>query len=282
MADDKVKYDRLKLLVYGSPGCGKTRFIASVLDLPEDGYLPALFLDFEEGQRSARSLCNTIERTVETKFVQGQMKQVSSYNVDQLNNPDPKKLNRLQVSTWDDFRTIYSLLTTQVTIGLYKTLIIDSISHVDRLCQDAVAKNTMAAPFDVKPITQPEMGQLGTHIVWLIDAFLRTGAHLICTAHITEKNDPGYTSSTDLPMLTGIKLRQQVCGICDCVGYMYTYDSKDFNLTFNKSLGSYAKFRSEDPLKFAGKVFTSNIDPKVGKQECNLLTFLKTLGDIKE
>lgn len=274
------KYEQLKLLLYGTPGSGKTVLISTVLDLPAEGYLPALFLDFEEGQRSIRSKCHTIDRVVKEEFVGGVVQQTASYDIEQLKNPDITKLNRLVVNTWEDFRTVYKLLTTALPLGLYKTLIIDSMSQVDRICQDAVAKNSMKDPFGVKPITQPEMGHLLTHMVWLIDAFLRTGAHFITTAHITEKADPGFSAETTMPLLTTIKLRQTVCGICDAVGYTYTHDSKEFALTFSKSLGVYCKYRAEDPSKIAGKVFTSNIDPKLSKNQFNLKTFLEAIGDL--
>lgn len=277
-------YEQLKLLLFGSPGSGKTVLLGSVLDLPKEGYLPALLLDFEEGQRSIRSKCRTIDRTSEEKFdaTTGTKRLVYSYNLEQLKNPDINKVNRVVVGSWEDFREVYKLLTTAIPLGLYKTLMIDSISQVDRICQDAVAKNTMKDPFGVKPISQPEMGQLGTHMVWLIKAFLQTGSNLIGTAHITEKNDPGFTSDTNLPMLTGIKLRQEICAMCDAVGYTYTHDSQTFNLSFSKSMATYAKFRAEEPMKVAGKVFSSHIDPTKSKNEFNLKTFLIAIGDLKQ
>lgn len=273
-------YDQLKLLLFGYPGTGKTKLISTILDLPAEGYLPALFLDFEQGQRSIRSKCRTVDRTQQETFdtrIQAK-KLTSSYNVEQLNNPVTDKLNRVVVESWEDFREVYKLLTTQVPLGKYKTLIIDTISQVDRICQDAVAKNTMGNPFDVNPITQPEMGRLQTHVVWLVSAFLKTGAHFITTAHITEKKDPGFTVDSALPMLTTIKLRQEICGICDAVGYVYTHDSKIFNMSFSKSTNQYAKFRAEDPSKVSGKIFKSNPDPAL--DEFNIKSFLKAIGDI--
>lgn len=273
-------YEQLKLMLYGYPGSGKTVLLGTALDLPPEGYLPALFLDFEQGQRSIRSKCNTIERTEEQKFdaQTGTQKTVHTYNIEQFKTPDITKLNRIVVNTWEDFREVYRILTTRVPINTYKMLMIDTMSQVDRICQDAVAKNTMSAPFEVKPITMPEMGHLQTHMVWLINAFIRTGAHIIITAHITEKEDPGFTTETTLPMLTTIKLRQEISAICDAVGYTYTLDSKQFNISFSKNMATYAKFRAEDPSKIAGKIFSSNPDPL--KNEFNLKSFLKAIGDI--
>lgn len=274
--------EQLKCMLYGFPGSGKTWLLGTLLDLPQDGYLPILMLDFEQGQRTIRSKCNTIEAKEESKFdvKLNTSKIVRSYNVEQLNAPKTDLINRVVIRTWEDFRVVYQLLSQKVKLGLYKTLIIDTLSQADRICQDAVAKNTMANPFDVKPITQPEMQQLQTHMVWLLQAFINMGSNIVVTAHITEKEDPGFTVETALPMLTTIKLRQEVTAICDLVGYTYTNNSKDFNVSFSKNISAYAKFRAEDPSKIAGKIFSGNND-KPDSSEFNFKTILKAIGDIK-
>jgi hypothetical protein len=96
----------INMLIYGEPGIGKTRLAGSSIMVPE--MCPVLLLDFEGG----------------TLSLAGDYKAVEVW-------PDPEGEKR---PTWKDVDTLYGTLYNK---NPYKTIILDSLTEVQKFCYSA-------------------------------------------------------------------------------------------------------------------------------------------------
>ena len=248
--------DPLKFLAYGIGGSGKSHLLLSALDIPELN--PLLVLDFE-GRLNAFS----------DKFV--------SINIPDLRThiPVPNKATHIRLRKWSDFDVLYKTLCNDVAKNKYKTTILDSMTAIDRMCQNGIAKNTMADPFNVKPITQPEFNVLTTHMTWLVDALLSLGLNILTTAQVIEKENQDTATSMEVeglwPLVGGRVNRQYLTAMMDFVGFC-KMSSSGWEINFTNSTSRYAKFSASDSTKILGVTFKSS------EKKFNLKTILTETG----
>jgi phage nucleotide-binding protein len=185
----------MNMFIYGDPGVGKTRLVATAQDHEETA--PLLIVDIEGGQTTNRK--RTDIEVVEIRSLQ------------QLQN-----LQQELYKEGDDLSETY------------RTVALDNLSELQSLDMKLImaqAKATARDPdkVDIDVPSQREWGKSREHMRAIVRSFRDLPCHTIMTAHtVTEKNEgqpdryfPGFggRSKTDVP------------GFMDIVGYM-TVDMK--------------------------------------------------------
>ena len=172
----------LKILVYGYPGVGKTVFAATAND--DKRTSPALLIDLEGGTLS-----------------------IADKNIDVVRVTEFKQLSE-----------VYQYLRNG---SHYKTVIIDSLTEVQKLnmyeiLQQAVAANPARDP-DIPRID--EWGKSVEQMRRLVRYFRDLPMHVIITALAQEVRDERDGNITVKPALPG-RLSDEVSGFLDIVGYL--------------------------------------------------------------
>jgi hypothetical protein len=180
----------INALIYGDPG-GKTRFAGSASLVPE--MCPVLLLDFEGGTLSLATDMPDVELW-----------------------PDRESGER---PDWAAMVKLYNWLYDK---NPYKTIIVDSVTEVQKFCmgqvmREVVAKNSERDP-DVPSVR--EWGKSGEQLRRLVRGLRDLHCNTIYTAlRNDEKDDNGKIIKT-YPGLPG-QLKGEVSGYVDLVGYMY-------------------------------------------------------------
>jgi len=164
--------DKLKMLVYGQPGAGKTTFVATAMD--DERLAPALILDAFGNP--------TVLRKREVK-------------------PDIVTIERME-----DFNSPYEWLTEgqdpkhpfAVKYKLnppYKTLIVDGLTEVQRFVIRTISGVNYTPPGNLTPaLTRQGFGQvLGTMLNWAV-SYLTIDMNIIITSLEAEKSEGGAGS----------------------------------------------------------------------------------------
>lgn len=182
----------LNMLVYGEPGIGKTRLGGSASEVPE--LSPVLVIDVEGGVLSLAK--------------------------------DYPNVDVVRIESWEDMNSVYSDLFDEP--GRYNTVVLDSISEMQkfsmsRIMEAAVAKNPIR---EIEVPGMREWGINGEQIRMLVRAFRDMDINIILTAHVLEDKDETTSTIKYKPSLTG-KLKNEIAGFMDIVGYMYKKRIKD-------------------------------------------------------
>ena len=177
-----VVMKHLKILVYGSPGAGKTVFAATAND--DKHTSPALLIDLEGGTLSIAD----------------------------------KDIDVVRITEFKQFNEVYEYLRNG---SQYKTVIIDSLTEVQKLnmyeiLQQAVATNPARDP-DMPRID--EWGKSVEQMRKLVRYFRDLPMHVIMTALAQEVRDERDGSITVKPALPG-RLSDEVSGFLDIVSYL--------------------------------------------------------------
>lgn len=193
--------DFLNILIYGEPGVGKTYFCGTAEDHKDTN--PTLLLDVEGGTVTLRR-----RPGVDVIPVRSMQEVVEIH----------KKLHE--------------------SPGQYKTVIIDSLSELQKLDMALIMKEVVRAHPDRDPDvpSQREWGKNIEHVRKIVRGFRDLPCNTIMTALAHSEKDDS-SSITYFPNLPG-KLRIEVPGFLDIVGYYYvTLENQEIvrRLQFAKS-----------------------------------------------
>jgi phage nucleotide-binding protein len=179
----------LNVLIYGEPGAGKT-YLAGTAE-EDERTSPVLFLDVEGGIATIRHRQDIDVRTVRS------MKELE---------------------------TIYNQLYHSIEDGrlYYKTVVIDSLSELTDLdmryiMKDAHGRNPDKVDIDVP--SQREWGKARSHMRTIVRAFRDLPCNVIMTSQVAALQEEGQPTKF-FPGFAG-KLRTELPGFCDIVGYIY-------------------------------------------------------------
>lgn len=183
--EDAVPY--LNLLVYGEPGAGKTHLAATAQD--HEDTKPILFLDIEGGTTTIRKR---------------------------------KDVDVIQVRSMNQIESVYAELRKEGSDPYYNTVILDSLTELQKLDMRTV----MTEQFNKKPDTtdiyvpsQREWGKSGERMRIIIRGFKDLPVNTIATCMLAQDKDDSSGITSYFPSLPG-KLRSEIPGFFDVVGYL--------------------------------------------------------------
>jgi hypothetical protein len=177
----------INMLVYGPPGVGKTVLAGSASDVEEMS--PVLLIDVEGGSFSLRAQYPQVEV--------------------------------VRIQSWSDMIKLYNDLYDGV--HPYKTLILDSLTEIQKFSMLQIMKELIAREADRDPDV-PGMREWGKNIEQirrLVRAFRDLPYNVIMTALVVEDKDARSGVLHKKPSLSG-KLSAEVAGFLDIVTYYYT------------------------------------------------------------
>lgn len=187
---------RIKLLLYGRPGVGKTYLAAEANDHP--ALAPALFLNFEGGLMSV----------------------VGRGDIDAVD-----------ISSISDLEQVYlTIRDGKNGTDRYKTIVIDSASELyNKSLEEAIQGRTRNRSVD--KIEIGDYGKASYQVHRLFRAFRDLDRNIIATSHAKFTYGQNADARTDQPIDVAPsfpeKLSQQLMGIFDWAWYQYTYDQKN-------------------------------------------------------
>lgn len=180
----------VNLLVYGEPGVGKTRLAGSSVLVPE--MCPVLLMDFEGG----------------TLSLAGDMR-----DVDVIRPTTPQEIDNLYGNLYDNCP--------------YKTVVVDSLSELQKILMQGVMREVVKKDSDRDPDVPGirEWGKNGAQVRAFVRAFRDLPCNTIFTALAEESKDERSGINKVRPALPG-KLKAEVAGYVDIVLYMYSRDTQ--------------------------------------------------------
>lgn len=182
------------MLIYGEFGAGKTYFGGTAADSPDTA--PVLVVDVEGGTMTLRG----------------------------------RNIDVVQVRRMKDLEHIHDTIAADIH-RYYKTVIIDSLTELQKLDMRTVMKQQHDKKPDTTDIyvpSQREWGKSGERVRMIIRAFRDLPVNTIVTALLTELKDERTGAVSFHPSLPG-KLRAEVPGFFDIVGLLSTYTEKEDN-----------------------------------------------------
>jgi len=184
ISPDQIEF--LNLLVYGEPGVGKTYLAGTAQDHTKTA--PVLLLDVEGGTTTLR------------------------------HRPD---IDVVQVRSMVQVVEVHNKLKVENN-GYYKTVIIDSLTELQKLDMSDIMKELVSRRPDRDPDVPDvrEWGKTGTHMRNIVRAFRDLPMNTILTALVDASKDSTGTV-TLYPNLPG-KMKTELAGFFDVVGYLYT------------------------------------------------------------
>lgn len=176
----------LNVLIYGEPGVGKTWLAGTAED--DKATSPVLFLDVEGGVTTLRKR---------------------------------KNLDVVAVRSIDQIVKVHASLRKDP--DYYKTVVVDSLTELQKLDMREIMREASARnPNQDEDVpSMREWGKSGERIRRIVRAYRDLPMNTIFTAHtIVDKDANNATNYA--PSLPG-KLRAELPGFLDIVGYMYTF-----------------------------------------------------------
>jgi phage nucleotide-binding protein len=176
----------LNFMPYGDPGAGKTHLAGTAQDHPETS--PVLLIDVEGGTVTLRH-----RPDIDVVIVRS-MRDIEKIHKELIENPD-----------------------------YYKTVCIDSLTELQKLDMMEIMKDAVNKRPDQDPDTpaQRDWGKSQTRVRKIVRAFRDLECNTILTALAAQEKDGQTQAITYYPSFPG-KLKTEIAGFLDIVGYLYT------------------------------------------------------------
>jgi hypothetical protein len=175
------------MIVYGDPGVGKSRFCGSASEVEEMS--PVIFFDWEGGTLSLR---------------------------------DYENVEVVRFKTWKQVDQVYGDLYNN---NPYKTIVVDSLTEAQKFCMAEAMREVIDKypnrDRDVASVR--EWGKTGEQLRRLVRALRDLPCNTLFTTLQSEEKDDDGKLIKRYPALPG-KLKQELAGHVDIVGYMYQKD----------------------------------------------------------
>lgn len=179
--------DYLNALFYGEPGAGKTFLCGTAQDHPMTS--PVLVLDIEGGTTTLH---------------------------------ERKDIDVIQVRSIQQIKQIHDQLSAS-NDGYYKTVVVDSLTELQKLDMQGIMREVVSRRPDLDPDVPSvrEWGITGEHVRKIVRYYRDLKMNTIFTALMEQdKDDTGAV--TMYPSISPKRLRTEVPGFLDIVGYIYT------------------------------------------------------------
>ncbi len=179
------------MLIYGEPGAGKTYLLGTAEDHEDTS--PMLLIDIEGGTLTLR------RRNIDVVQVRS-MKQIEEVHNEIANDTDRH----------------------------YKTVGIDSLTELQKLDMRTVMKETYNRKPDSTDIyvpSQREWGKSGERVRMIVRAFRDLPVNTLVTALMSSDKDDRTGQTSFFPSFPG-KLRSEIPGFFDVVGYLTTFNER--------------------------------------------------------
>jgi len=196
----------IKLLIHAYPGSGKTRFLKTVLDVPE--FNPTLLIDFDGGLRTIQSYVEVIPKMEFLRMDKTAFKK--------------DKLTTVSITSALDLDAIFDYIFNRD--HPFNTIAVDSLTEINRLAMDTALKINELSEVKVTDVKVPEWPEYKkSHAIMV--RFLRTlrnsKFNVICTAQSKSDKKAGLGGDSVVtriyPALIG-QLSQESEAIFDFVG----------------------------------------------------------------
>jgi hypothetical protein len=179
------EFDFINMLIYGEPGVGKTRLAGSSVLVPD--LCPVLLMDFEGGTMSLAG--------------------------------DMREVDVVRLTSWAAVDRLYGSLYDK---NPYKTVVVDSLSELQKFCMQEIMKEVVKKDSDRDPdiASMREWGKNGEQMRRFVRAFRDLQCNTIFTALAREERDERTNTIRTRPGLPG-QMKGEVAGYVDAVLYMY-------------------------------------------------------------
>jgi phage nucleotide-binding protein len=217
----------LNLLIYGHPGAGKTYLAGTAED--HEMTSPVLVLDVDGGTVTLRKRSG----------------------IDVIQVRSPQHMKEIHDSLRED------------NAGYYKTVVIDSITELQKLDMREVMREMLLKRPDRDPDVpdKREWGISGEHIRRIIRAYRDLEMNTIFTALMVDYKDDKTGQVTFSPSLPG-KLRNEIPGFIDIVGYLFvTTNGEEVNR--NLQLQQSQKVIAKDRTASLGAMLVNTSIPEM-------------------
>lgn len=176
----------LNMLIYGEPGAGKTVLAGSADAVPEMS--PVLVVDAEGGAYSLRAFY--------------------------------PKVDVVRVTSIAD---LANLLESLKAGSEYKTVILDSLTEIQKMVMSVIMQQVVAEDSDRDPDIPSirEWGKNSEQVRKIVRRFRDLPMNVIFTALLDSDKDPKTNKIKHYPSLPG-KLKREIPGFVDIVGFLYS------------------------------------------------------------
>jgi hypothetical protein len=182
---DTVGIKRLKVLLYGVSGTGKTTMAAT--------FPKPLFLDLENGLRSTLRVGSVLRYPA-----------------------DPDKSVKKYEQVVDFFNKVATVKNPQ-----FETIVIDSLNELQKLLADyLVAKHTKVKRQYGDQLTLADYGKTNRDFSKVVRSFLNLPYHIVFTAASTSRS-PGDDEVQLMPKFVGAQVGPDIQRMMDMIGYCH-------------------------------------------------------------